>query len=250
MHLPACWKISELRFVPRKCQPANSEGLLLLSFPGKEEGTNVCKRCHHAQPQGWIVPPLAPPWRQGKFCWILWRDFFLTTLFHFVVFKLTQVPEMIIVDYINLNDEYSYRNFRHHSATCGTSAFYLFCWRQNIRRRKPCGLTCSSEYMACFLTVGVPFGYLFVTSAVMWATTWLVIYPENDITEWYWLSRVRLIFAFWNGNLQNLTRISLGFLRFPFLVARFSGLLAWLWLLATCQVPSCVPWRNHVIESC
>ncbi len=43
---------------------------------------------------------------------------------------------------------------------------------------------------------------------------WL-IYAENDITEWYWLSRVRFIFAFWNGNLQNSTVISWGFLKIP-----------------------------------
>lgn len=162
LHLPACWKISEPRFVACKCQPENSEGLLLLSFPRLKHGDECLKSVvshqKQHQPQGWIVPPLAPPWRQGKFqsdihnCCSFFPWFFQSL--YFVVFKLTQVPGMIIVDYMNLNDKYSYWNFRHHSAICGTSSLYLFCWR----RRKPCGLTSELWGNGMFLFAEPTFG--------------------------------------------------------------------------------------------
>ena len=79
---------------------------------------------------------------------------------------------------------------------------------------------------------------------------WL-IYAENDITEWYWLSKVRFIFAFWNGNLQNPTRISWRFFQIP--ISR--SLCKAFWPDFGCWLPAkflrvSLGTGYHVTESC
>ena len=187
LHLPACWKISELLFDACKCQPENSEDFCCCPSQQKK-GTNVSRESStikNNMPKviyfkkslhffdGWgleqqkpdlLIRPSHREFGHGKAglshlwlhcggrevsitryshnCWIL------CVIFHslyFVVFKLTQVPEMIkrtsgTIFETSVTVEHPCLGSLLLSAT------------RHTPKKTPVAWPLSSKHMACFLT--------------------------------------------------------------------------------------------------